>query len=38
MGAFVCLEKWDGFGTAFVLWGRNNANRATKAPKTKKVT
>lgn len=38
MGAFVCLEKWDGFGTAFVLWGQNKENRDTKAPKTKNVT
>lgn len=38
MGTFVCLEKWDGFGTAFVLWGQNKENRDTKAPKTKKVT
>lgn len=29
------MEKGDGFGKAFVLWGQNKENRDTKAPKTK---
>lgn len=38
MGACVCMEEGDGFGTAFVLWGQNKENRDTKVPKTKSYT
>lgn len=37
MGTFVCLEKWDGFGTAFVFGGRTKKTEIPKHLRLKKL-